>query len=104
MSEKDEDLATVALLEFLNACEAGIAAAKRLISQAKGIRGWEPSKIRWMQAEGASGFYERSEDVNNPEFKAMLKDLAAHGGRMTRNGFFYWVFKNGSTVGRKKRI
>jgi len=102
MSE-DEDLATAALLEFLNAAEAGIAAAKRLIAQAKGVERWNPSKIRWERAEGSSGPYERSEDVNNPEFKIMLKDLAAHGGKMTRNGYFFWVFKNGSTVGRKKR-
>jgi hypothetical protein len=39
--------------------------------------------------------------VNNPEFKALLKELARHGGRLTRNGWFYWTFKNGATVGRK---
>lgn len=64
---------------------------------------FDPNKIQWQPAEGHKGAYERSEDVNNPEFKAMLKELAAHGGKMTRNGFFYWVWKNGSTVGRKKR-
>lgn len=64
---------------------------------------FDPNKIQWQPAEGHKGSYERSEDVNNPEFKAMLKELAAHGGKMTRNGFFYWVWKNGSTVGRKKR-
>jgi hypothetical protein len=47
--------------------------------------------------------YERSEDKNNPEFKAMLKDLAAHNGKMTKETFFYWVFENGATVGRKKK-
>ena len=64
---------------------------------------WDPNAIKWENAEGFKGEYERSEDVNNPEFKAMLKDLAQHGGKLTRNGMFYWVFKNGSTVGRKKR-
>jgi len=98
-----EDLATTALLEFLNAAEAGIVQAKRLIAQAKGVKEWDPCKIRWGKAEGNSGPYERSEDVNNLEFKAMLKDLAAHGGKMMYDGFFYWSFRNGSTVGRKRR-
>jgi len=101
MSE-DEDLATAALLEFLNAAEAGIAAAKRLIAQAKGVERWNPSKIRWERAEGSSGPYERSEDVNNPEFKIMLKDLAAHGGKMTRNGYFFFGFsRTGVQLGVK---
>jgi hypothetical protein len=64
---------------------------------------WDPNKINWEPAEGTSGPYERSEDVNNPEFKAMLKDLSDHKGRLTRDGHFYWLFKNGCTVGRKKR-
>jgi len=102
MSEEG-NLALLAFTEFLNACEAGIAAAKRLIAQAKGVEEWDPCKIMWEEAEGSSGSYERSEDANNPEFKAMLKDLAVHGGKMMREGYFYWLFKNGSTVGRKKR-
>ena len=100
---REDDVATAGLLEFLNAVEAGIAAAKRLISEAKGIKEWDPNRIKWELAEGASGPYERSGDVNNAEFKSMLQDLAAHGGKMTRNGYFFWVFKNGHTVGRKKR-
>jgi len=75
----------------------------KLEAQAKGVEEWDPCKIRWEEAQGSSGLYERSEDVNNPEFKSMLKDLAAHGGRLSREGFFYWVFKNGTTVGRKGR-
>lgn len=97
------DIAAEALLEFLNAAEAGIAAAKRVISQAKGVEKWNPDKIKWTEAEGSKGPYERSEDVNSLEFKAMLKDLASHSGKIQRNGYFYWTFQNGSTVGRKKR-
>lgn len=33
-----EDVTAEALLEFLNAAEAGIAAVKRVISQARGIQ------------------------------------------------------------------
>lgn len=96
-----EDLALQAFTEFLNAVEAGISAAQQLIKEGKHL--WDPAGIKWESAEGSKGPYERSEDVNNPEFKAMLKDLAAHNGRITREGCFYWTFKNGSTVGRKKR-
>jgi hypothetical protein len=64
---------------------------------------WDPAKINWTQAEGTSGPYERSEDVNNLDFKVLLKDLAAHKGKLQRDGFFFWLFQNGSTVGRKKR-
>jgi len=98
---ENENSALTALLEFLNAVEAGVVAAKQRIKEAK--IGWDQDKIKWEDAEGSSGKYQRSEDFNNPEFKAMLKDLQAHGGKLTRNGYFYWVFKNGSTVGRKKR-
>ncbi|MEM3623552.1 MAG: hypothetical protein QXR76_07280 [Candidatus Bathyarchaeia archaeon] len=102
MTEKgNEDLALTALLDFLDAVEAGVSAAKQRIKEAK--IGWNPDKIKWEDAEGSSGQYQRSEDFNNPEFKAMLKDLQAHRGKLTRNGYFYWIFKNGSTVGRKKR-
>ena len=40
----NEDVASEALLEFLNAAEAGIAAAKRVIAEVKGIR--ETSAVR----------------------------------------------------------
>ena len=94
-----------AIFELVNAVEAGIASFKRRLAVEKGVTAlsWDPDKIKWEQADGKNGPYERSEDVNNPEFKALLKDLARHGGRLTRNGWFYWTFKNGSTVGRKKR-
>ena len=64
---------------------------------------WDDKKVKWTQAEGSSGPYERSEDVDNLDFKALVKDLAAHKGKLQRNGFFYWLFQSGSIVGRKKR-
>lgn len=63
---------------------------------------WDPSKIVWNEVEGPSGSYDRSEDINNIQFKHMLKDLGEHNGKLTRDGIFYWVFQNGYTVGRKK--
>jgi hypothetical protein len=106
----DEDLKILAedLTDFLNGLEASCVKLRKQIekllgSEVKPKWDWNPDVIKWEKAEGWKGDYEKSEDVNNPEFKAMLKDLAEHDGKLTREGLFYWVFKNGSTVGRKKR-
>lgn len=64
---------------------------------------WDPSKIKWEEKEGPKGLYERSEDVENPDFQNMLKDLAAHDGKKSRGGYFYWVFTNRRVVGRKRK-
>ena len=96
-----QDVVLEAFLDFLGGVEAGIAAARQKVKQAKLI--WDPDKIKWEKVEGAKGTFERSGDFNNPEFKVMLKDLMAHNGKLTRDNMFYWVYKNGSIVGRKPR-
>jgi len=95
-------------VDFLDGLEASIIKMKQQISKLVGAEekpkfSWNPDKIKWEKASGSKGEFEKSEDVNNPEFKAMLKDLAEHNGKLTRDGMFYWVFKNGSTVGRKRK-
>ena len=50
----------------------------------------------------------RGENISPPEEKPSwdpekIKWTQAHKGRLTRDGMFYWVFQNGTTVGRKKR-
>jgi len=106
MTDK-EDIAAIALLELINHQEAGIAAARKIISEAKldhvSDNSWHPMRIKWEKAEGASGPYELSEDPENADFRAMHKDLSAHQGKLTRDGYFYWVFRNGATVGRKQK-
>ncbi len=103
----EEDIASTALLEFLNACEAGITAARQLIANNKGVpqtdESWDPAKIQWIRTEGSKGPYERSEDTNSPDFKTLMKQLTQHNGKMSNKGYFYWLFQNGLTVGRKKR-
>lgn len=96
-----EDLALEALTDFLNAVEAGIEAARQRIKTDKAL--WDPSKIQWTQANGPSGSYERSEDVNSLDFKALLKDLEAHNGKLTHADYFYWKFSKSAVIGRKKR-
>ena len=65
---------------------------------------WNPDKIKWVMAEGTSGPYERSEDLDNLDFKAMLKDLGEHKGKFQREGYFYWAFQKAAIVGRKKKV
>jgi hypothetical protein len=62
---------------------------------------WTPDKITWTKAEGTSGPYEKSEDVNSLDFKELLKDLVAHNGKLYHDGYFYWRFQSGSVAGRK---
>lgn len=64
---------------------------------------WNPERIKWVEAEGPSGPYERAEAQDNPDFQAMLKDLEKHNGRLTKGGYFYWKFEKAEIVGRKKR-
>jgi len=99
MSELERE----AIIDFCNALEAAAVKLKHDVGaspeQVKWT--WNPDKIQWTQQQGTKGPYEKSEDVNNPEFKAMLKDLQEHKGKLQRSGFFFWVFESGSVVGRK---
>lgn len=103
MSEGKIEKVLELLADTGSALEALGVQIKHEAAEIAGVLQWDHSKIKWEKAEGTRGPYERSEDVNNLEFKSMLKDLAAHDGKITREGYFYWVFQNGSTVGRKKR-
>ncbi|MEM3880907.1 MAG: hypothetical protein QXD19_04080 [Candidatus Bathyarchaeia archaeon] len=92
--------------DFLNDLEASIAKMKQQIAKLVGAQSaysWNSQAIRWEKAKGERGEYERCSDVENADFKALVKDLEAHDGKLTRDGFFYWLFSDGSAVGRKKR-
>jgi len=80
---------------------------KRAPSEAQEHK-WDPSKIPWREAEGARGKYERYPAENEKaeathDYKNMLADLRDHGDKMTRESYFYWLFRDGATVGRKKK-
>jgi hypothetical protein len=95
-----------AIIDFANALESACVNLRmKLGEKTKETAGftWNPDLIHWEKAEGSHGAYEKSEDVNNLHFKAMLADIADHKGKLTRDGQFYWVFNNGVTVGRKKK-
>jgi hypothetical protein len=100
-----EEKALEILSNLADALEAAAINVKHQIAEITEAQEnlWSMEKIAWTKTEGSSGPYEKSEDVNNPHFKAMLTDLEAHKGKMTKGGFFIWVFENGSSVGRKRR-
>jgi hypothetical protein len=62
---------------------------------------WNPDAIKWVEAEGTHGKYERSEDVNSLDFKALMKDLEAHQGKLSKDGYFFWKFEKSAVIGRK---
>jgi len=99
MDEKDRE----AILDFCSALEAACVKLKREldVSPDQTRHSWDPNKIPWVDKQGDKGPFQMSEDVNNLEFKAMLKNLNEHKGKMSRDGKFYWIFTNGTTVGRK---
>jgi len=65
-------------------------------------KAYDVSKISWVEAEGAHGKYQKTDDINNTDYKALRKDLADHNGKLTHQGLFYWIFQNAVTIGRKK--
>jgi len=70
------------------------------------VWGWNPEAVAWVEAEGPSGGYQLAaaeSNRGNSDFDEMLKDLEAHGGQLTRDGVFYWRFKQKPNVGRKRR-
>lgn len=106
MSEKISE----AIVDFVNSIEAACVQLKRYVSeqQAKQEKPWSADSIKWVQAEGTKGPYERypAEDKkpeNTPDYQNMLADLKEHDGKLTRDGLFYWCFTDNATVGRKKR-
>jgi hypothetical protein len=108
MGEDDFAIFLEDFLDMLNGLEASIVKMKQQIAKLVGVAEpkklwlWTPDKIKWEKAQGSKGEFEKSDDVNSLDFKMLLKDLAFHKGKLTRDGVFYWTFKNGSTVGRKK--
>jgi hypothetical protein len=103
MSEKALEI----LADFCDALEAAAVNVKHQIAELQGVAqkspSWNPDKIKWVEADGTHGKYERSEDVNSLDFKALMKDLEAHQGKLSKDGFFYWKFEKNAVIGRKKQ-
>ena len=118
---KDETVLEI-LTDFLDAVEAAAVNAKRQIThiaqvapleKALGhdasVKGspklpFDAGKIQWIDRENEKGKFQMSEDVNSPDHKALLAFLNEHvpSKRITSDGYFYWIYPNGSTIGRKE--
>ena len=117
-----KDEATLEILtDFLNAVEAAAVNAKRQIAhiaqvapleKALGhdasVKGspklpFDAGKIQWIDRENEKGKFQMSEDINSPDHKALLAFLNEHvpSKRVQSEGWFYWVYPNGTTIGRK---
>ena len=110
MSSEDLKLFVEDFLDYLNAQESSIvkmrAQIEKLTGSPKGSTKlpFDASKIAWQKRTGSKGEFELSEDFDNLEHKALLKFLNEHaGGCINSEGYFYWVYKSGSKIGRKKR-
>jgi hypothetical protein len=69
---------------------------------------WAPDEIPWTRTEGARGTYERypapgQRAETTTDFKNLVADLKNHNGKLTRAGYFYWLFRDNATIGRKRR-
>ena len=64
---------------------------------------WDPTKVNWSKAQGTKGPYERADPQSSLDFEEMLDDIKQHGGKLTRDGYFMWVFSDACTVGRKRK-
>jgi len=94
------------LVDLANALEAAAVDVKHKVSEIMDVKkeeSWNPERILWKSAQGARGYYEKSTDLNNPDFKELVADLKNHQGKLMHNSFFYWLFESGLTVGRKLR-
>ena len=75
-----------------------------LTSQAQPqMESYDMNKIKWEDREGGKGPFQKTDDVNSPDFKKLLRDLQTHKGKMRKAGYFLWIFENGSTIGRKRK-
>lgn len=77
---------------------------KTWVAQAKALAPFraDVSKIHWEKAEDQEGPYEKSQDINNPDHKELLKMLGATEGS-TFYGYIYWILQDGSTIGRRPK-
>lgn len=62
--------------------------------------GFDIDAIKWEPSQGAHGPFERSVDIENPEFKKAVKILTPCR-KLVWNKWFIWLFKDNKTLGRK---
>ncbi len=108
MNEKDREIAEV-LVDFATALESACVNLKRYVGDLLNVEDrpvWDVDKIKWIKAQSGKGEYERADAEANKgvvDFDNLVADLKLHNGKLSRLGFFYWLFEQTETptVGRK---
>jgi len=104
----DDDLAVEALLDFLNAVEAGIVAARQTIKNAKitDEKNLDFDKLFWEKKAGTKGEFEQTSEKANAnsalwqQLKAKLKE---HKGFWQHGKFKFWFdMQNENVIDRRK--
>lgn len=65
---------------------------------------YDLEKVTWQTKTGQAGEFELADDKENrgnTDFDALLADLKQKE-KMTIKPYFYWLFSDGKTIGRKK--
>lgn len=99
----DEDFTLKVLLEFLDAAETGIHAARQSIKQRK----LGDSKQFWEEKQGSKGEYQQTSkraNDNSIAFQELQKRLKEHNGFMVKEGFSYWFHQDDTDVIDRRKI
>lgn len=103
----DEDLATMAFLEYLNGVEAGILSARRMIGDRKAVTPHPNyNETGWSTVKGAKGDYQQvSRQLSKVDiFDRLQAELKAHMGFWQHDGFNYWFHQNDENVIDRRRV
>jgi hypothetical protein len=101
MTDEDDDLATQALLEFLNSVEAGIVSARKRVGDQKGVTPHpDYGQAGWITLRGARGDYEQVSRnlVKEDLFDRLAAELEARDGFWQHQGYKYWFHMDDRTV------
>ena len=107
MTEEEDDLATLAFLEFLNGVEAGILSARKMIADRKGVSPHaDYDQAGWCTVKGTRGDYEQvSRRLSKVDiFDWLAAELKAHSGFWQHDGFKYWFHQQDPDVIDRRRV
>ncbi len=99
-----------ALADYANALESASQTLRDHLQElGPRVKDYDLGQLRWEEREGSSGPYQAATERGNLEppryghWQALVKDLRDHDGKLTKQGYFLWLFQDEKTVGRKKQ-
>jgi hypothetical protein len=95
-----------AVLDGLKTVVTKISEIEDLYQQGKQQGFIEESKAQWVKMSGPSGDYEKAvfkDNETKEEFQQLNKELSNHEGKLSKDSFFFWTFRDGS-IGRKLTV